>query len=274
MAWEMRIGPRGADGPWRGDFPLDHDLPLGLALDCCALRLPIHPMFVVRLQIFLEWHRALDRSVRIVPPDDRATRRVFDQLGIGSTDPTQGEEDTVVPVTRLRDENGVEGVAAATRQVLEHQLTDVARLGDAAFYAVSELCGNALEHGRNDLGAFVAVRREVEPRRQVTVAIGDLGIGIPEHLRRVYPELSEDGYAIARAMEPGVSGTDDPHRGYGYDWVFEKALTSASHMARLEIHSLRGFYATEIIQEKRTPTGFPAANYKRGTWVSLDLVSV
>jgi hypothetical protein len=274
MAWEMRIGPRGGDGPWRGNFPLDRGLPSDLALDCSALTLPIHPMFAVRTQTFLEWHRMLGRTVQVLRPEDRATSRVFEQLGIGSPEPAEAAEDTVVPATRLKDENGVEAVSAATKQILEYQLMDVSRLGDAAFYAVSELCGNALEHGRNGLGAFVAARRETRPRRRVIVAIGDLGIGIPEHLRRVYPELSEDGYAIARAIEPGVSGTDDPHRGYGYDWVFEKALTSASHMARLEIHSLRGFYATEIVQEKRSPKGFPAANYKRGTWISLELVSV
>jgi hypothetical protein len=274
MAWEMRIGPSGADRAWRGDFPLDRELPSEITVDCAALMLPIHPMFAVRLQTFFEWHRARGRNVEIVPPEDRTTHRVFNELGIGSSDPIEATGGTVVPVSRLQDENAIEDAAAATKEILEYQLKDVSRLGDAAFYAVSELCGNALEHGRNDLGAFVALRREVEPRRRVIVAIGDLGIGIPEHLRRVYPEHSEDGYAIARAIEPGVSGTDDPQRGYGYDWVFEKALTSASHMARLEIHSLRGFFATEIVQETRHPTGYPAPNYKRGTWVSLELISV
>lgn len=80
----------------------------------------------------------------------------------------------------------MEEVAERTQEILEYQLHDVSPLGHAAFMAVSELCANAIDHGENDLGAFAAVRRVTEPKRQVTIAISDLGMGVPEHIRRRY----------------------------------------------------------------------------------------
>lgn len=53
-------------------------------------------------------------------------------------------------------------------------------------------------------------------RRRVVVAIADLGVGIPEHLRQQYPEWHDDAFAIGQALEYGVTGTGDPHRGTGF----------------------------------------------------------
>ena len=140
--------------------------------------------------------------------------------------------------------------------------------------AVSELCGNAIEHGKNPFGAYAAVSRISEPRKQVSIAVCDLGIGIPEHIRQRFPEWGDDGYAIAHATEQYVSGTGDPHRGIGFSEVFESALTSALHGARMDIHSANGFFRLQVVQEQRKPEVFPAAQFKRGTWISYDLVSV
>lgn len=49
---------------------------------------------------------------------------------------------------------------------------------------MGELCDNARVHGRNDLGVYVAADRVERPRRSFRLAIADLGIGIPEHIRR------------------------------------------------------------------------------------------
>jgi hypothetical protein len=143
----------------------------------------------------------------------------------------------ILPVTCLADAGAVEDVARRTREILEYQLTDVSALGQPAFMAVAELCDNAIDHGKNPLGAFAAATRVVEPRRQVSLAIGDLGIGIPEHIRQRYPEWSDDGYAIAHATQPHITGTGDPHRGIGFSEVFEAALTRSLHSARMDIHS-------------------------------------
>lgn len=182
--------------------------------------------------------------------------------------------DVVLPVTRLAGHQDVEAVAQRVRELLEYEMTDVSPLGHACYMAISELCGNAVEHGRNPHRAcYVAALRRTDPRRQISVAIGDLGIGIPEHLRQQEPELADDDYAIARAMEPRVSGTGHPHRGNGYTETFEAALTSTLHAARIEVYSGLGIVRREIVQENSHVQAFPAGNRRRGTWITYDLVS-
>lgn len=140
--------------------------------------------------------------------------------------------------------------------------------------AVAELCDNAMDHGKNPVGAYVAVQRVTDPRRQVSIAISDLGQGIPEHIRQRYPEWSEDSAAIAHATESGITGTGDPHRGIGFSAVMEAALTASLHSARMDIYSANGFFRLQVVQESRKPEIFPASNYRRGTWITYDLVSV
>ncbi|HEX6456428.1 MAG TPA: hypothetical protein VF009_07915 [Solirubrobacterales bacterium] len=274
MGWIKEIGPRGARDGWRDDFPLAHELPDRIELDCARLQLPIHPMFAVRLRMFIEWHRGAGREVKTTPPSDSRARQVFEAMSIDPALPPPSEEDTIMPVTCVKEFLDVEEVAERTREILEYQLHDVSPLGHAAFMAVSELCANAIDHGENELGAFAAVRRVTEPRRQVTIAISDLGMGIPEHIRRRYPEWSDDGWAIAHATRESVSGTNDPHRGIGFSSVFEAALTTSLHAGRMDILSANGFCRIQTVQENPKLEVLPATRFRRGTWITYDLVSV
>lgn len=284
MEWAKRIGARGGSaGGWRDDFPLSRELPEQLSIDLSALKPPVHPMFLVRLRVFAEWHAAQGRSIEVVAPGGDNTARAVMAMGIGagserlvSDRPLPDAEPgrAVVRITQLHDYSAIEDVAGATRELLEYQLTDVARLGEAVHMAVSELCSNAIEHGKHDLGAFIAVERTAAPRRTVSIAIADLGIGIPEHLRQRYPEWGDDTFAIGRAMEPGISGTGHPHRGNGFSETLEAALAPALSAARMDVHSANGFLRIEVAQERKQLIPFPSATYRRGTWISYDVVSV
>lgn len=275
MDWIKEIGAKGGQGGWRDDFPLSHDLPQSLVVDCTPLRSPIHPMFAVRLRIFIDWHRQNGREVDVRPPAEKTASRLFDAMQIDSArEPRPADEAAVLPVTKLDRANDAEMVAAKTQEILEYQLPDVSPLGQATFMAIAELCDNAMDHGRNPFGSYVAVQRVTEPRRQVSVAIGDLGIGIPEHIRQRNPEWSDDGWAIAHATEEGVTGTGDPHRGIGFSAVVEAALTASLHAARMDIHSASGFFRLQVVQEARKPEVFPASHFRRGTWITYELVSV
>lgn len=275
MVWVKEIGTKGgSNGGWRDDFPLDHDLPETLIVDCQRLRLPISPMFAVRLRVFIDWHLREGRKVSITPPSDSLTRKVFSAMRIDPDADSTEEDDAIMPVTTLEEFDQVEDIAGRTQEILEYQLPDVSPLGQAAFMAVSELCGNAVDHGANSSGAYVAVRRATEPRRQVSIAISDLGIGIPEHIRQRYPEWSEDGWAIAHATKDRVTGTSDPHRGFGFSSVLEAALTASLHAAKMDVLSANGFCRVQTVQESRKVEVFPAARFRRGTWIAYDLVSV
>lgn len=247
----------GADGGWRDDFPLDHDLPSSLGLDCHRLKTPIEPMFAVRLRMFIDWHRENEREVKVVPPSDPVARRLFVAMSIDPDADPEAEDDAIVPVTRMREFNEVELLAEETQEVIEYQLHDVSHLGDAAFQAVSELCNNAVEHRGNTLGAYAAVRRVIQPRRQISIAIADLGIGIPEHIRQQYPEWGDDGWAIAHATQERVSGTGARHRGVGFSAVMEAALTKSLHAAQMDILAANGFCRMQTVQETPKVEVFP-----------------
>lgn len=231
-------------------------------------------MFALRAQVFVDWHKEHGREVAITPPTDAASRRVFETMGIGREGALEPADDAVVPVTRLVEFDDVESVAARTQEIIEYQLPKVSPLGQATFMAVSELCGNAIDHGRNDLGAYAAVMRVSEPRQMLSIAISDLGLGVPEHIRQRYPEWSDDGWAIAHATDDRVTGTNDPHRGFGFSSVFEAALTRSLHSAQMNILSANGFCRVQMVQEKRKVEVFPASRFRRGTWIAYDLISV
>jgi hypothetical protein len=273
MEWRKELGRRTGERGWKDDFPLSHELPDVVVVDCGKLESPIHPMFAVRLRVFVDWHRLQGRAVELVPPVDPLARRLFDAMRVSDEGDAE-EDDAVLPVTKMREFLEVEEVAKRTKEILEYELHDVSALGEATFQAVSELCGNAIEHGVNPLGAYVAVRRTTVPRRQVSVAIGDLGMGIPEHIRQQNPEWTDDGYAIARATDEHVTGTGHPHRGIGFSSTFEAALTRSLHAVQMDILSATGFCRLQIVQENRKIETFPASRFRRGTWITYDLVSV
>lgn len=274
MQWRKRVSPRAGRTGWADDFPLDSNLPGTLTLDLGELREPIHPMLIVRCRAFVAWHRGQDRTVEVILPKGEPARRIVQACQIDPDARCEPLPDIVLPVTELREFGDVEVVAERTMEILEYQLHDVSALGEATFMAVSELCNNAVEHGASAAGAYAAVRRFTEPRPQVCVAICDLGIGIPEHIRQRLPELSDDSHAIAVATEPGVSGTGHAHRGRGYEAVFDAALTNAMHEARFTILSARGYFENRISDGRHNPVIHPASQYRRGTWIACDLVSV
>jgi hypothetical protein len=272
MEWRKELGQRSGEAGWKDDFPLSHALPEAVVVDCGKLRAPIHPMFAVRLRVFVDWHRLQERTVEVIPPRDPAASALFEAMRMGEEEAAK-EDDAVLPVTKMTEFLHVEEVAMRTQQILEYHLPDVSALGEATFEAVSELCGNAVEHGRNPLGAYVAVRRMTDPRRRISIAISDLGMGIPEHIRQRYPEWDDDGFAIARATTEGVSGTGHPHRGIGFSSTFEAALTASLHAAQMDIRSASGLCRIQAVQEQPKIETIPGPRFRRGTWITYDLVS-
>jgi hypothetical protein len=141
--------------------------------------------------------------------------------------------------------------------------------------AVGELCGNALEHGRNDLGAYIVADRLPGDSSGVAFAIVDLGIGIPEHIRTRYPEWYDDTAAIARALDEGVSGTGRPDRGNGYTEVFAEALQTdlirKGSAADLDIRSSSGRVGVEIVGGVKKADQRSVGKPRRGTWITYTI---
>ena len=76
-----------------------------------------------------------------------------------------------------------------------------------------------------------------ERRLFVEIAVGDPGLGIPTVLGTKLG-IDDDGEAVRRAVEEGVSSVDEPHRGFGLYWIAEAILSGGSRS--MVIHSGNG----------------------------------
>lgn len=108
----------------------------------------------------------------------------------------------------------------------------------------------------------------------MALAIGDLGMGIPAHVRQQNPKLGPDEQAIEEATRAGVSGAQiegQASRGYGFHWVFEEARNTALSYAQLDIRSGRGRYVARLDPAGNLSGQRRTAGNKLGTWITFEL---
>jgi anti-sigma regulatory factor (Ser/Thr protein kinase) len=179
---------------------------------------------------------------------------------------------------RLLTAHDVEDAARDAVEVVENQVPTLAVWGGPVHMAVSELCDNALQHGYDAIGGYVAADRVEGDRYQFRLAIADLGIGIPEHIRSRHPEWQDDTAAITRALQRGVTGTDDIHRGNGFAEVFDDAshelLKRENSSVRIDIRSAKGRVVVDFIDGRTRAEAGSVVRSRRGTWITYTVTSV
>jgi Histidine kinase-, DNA gyrase B-, and HSP90-like ATPase len=201
---------------------------------------------------------------------DGVPKATFDGLPHVELD---GDSDVLIPVTRLHHLPEVDQFVDDLSPVVDAHVEAIASVAQPFLLAVSELSQNAVEHGRSDLGCYVAAQR-YPAESSLRLCIADLGPGIPEHLRRhQYPDLADDASAIKLAMQEGVSGTGEKSRGYGLSQVMEEVMAAANvPWAELTIRSAYGRYIARLSGEDISET-CDSTPYKRGSWVSFEFRS-
>lgn len=278
---ELRL-PRGAgarDHGYAAEFDADLEGVGDVVLDAGAL-VSLHPLFAVRLALWMERQRQAARSVEVKEPEDAATRRCFRAFrlgeGIGRVEEALVEDDAdvIIRPTRLGELTEVDQLADRLLQPLIDHFDDVAVVRDAVLMAISELCQNAVEHGTSDAGCVVAASRgEVDGMSQIMLGIGDCGVGIPEHIRGSHPEFVVDEHAIGQALEEGVSGTRQPHRGNGFTWVLRETLSSAASSAEMFVRAGQGAFRREIVDARVKDHGWKTPS-TQGTWIACDWTTI
>ena len=278
---ELRL-PRGAGTRGHGyaaELDADLDGADEVILDAGGLA-GSHPLFAVRLAIWMEYQRKAGRSVEVKEPQDEATRRCFRAFRLGkdiggvAEALVEDDPDVIIRPARLTELTEVDELADRLLQPLIDHFDDVAVVRDAVLMAISELCQNAVEHGASDAGCVVAAGRgEVDGLRQIMLGIGDYGIGIPEHIRGSHPEFVVDEHAIGQALEEGVSGTQRPDRGYGFSWVLKETLSSAASAAEMFIRAGQGAFRREIVDARVKDHGWNTSS-TQGTWIACDWTTV
>jgi hypothetical protein len=156
--------------------------------------------------------------------------------------------------------------------LLSAQFTgELGRLGEAFTRTLSEMCDNATTHGRSDAGVAYVTAQRYQQRRCV-LAIGDLGIGIPERMRQAFPQLTNDEEALREATKEGVTSTGEAHRGIGYQWVIDGMKETQVPAGELRIWSGHGRFRVDVrdgTQQRRDAWAVEGRTV--GTWVRLEL---
>ena len=91
---------------------------------------------------------------------------------------------------------------------------------------LSETAENSIDHSSASPGQgycfYILQKYHKEGKDQIQIAVGDIGIGIRNSLKRVAPDfVSNDLLAIKRALLKGMSGREDKSGGLGYIRVRE-----------------------------------------------------
>lgn len=278
---ELRLsrGVGSRDHGYAAELDADFQGANELVLDARALA-GLHPLFAVRLALWMERQRQAGCGIDVREPRDESTRRCFRafHLGkdIGGVEDAlvEDEPEVILRPTRLGELTEVDELADRLLQPLIDHFDDVAVVRDAVLMAISELCQNAVEHGSSDAGCIVAASRgEVDGLSQIMLGIGDYGIGIPEHIRRTHPDFVVDEHAIGQALQEGVSGTQRPDRGYGFSWVLKETLASAASSAEMLIRAGQGAFRREIVDARVKDHGWKTPPMQ-GTWIACDWTTI
>lgn len=117
---------------------------------------------------------------------------------------------------------------------------------------LSELLYNTLEHGiaffedggswNKRLPSLIQYTWYVK-RDEIQFIVGDVGMGIKQHLSQTYPELEDDEQALRKAIQPQVSGTfgkSDPYTNKNNAGMGLFLSTNIVRRLRADMHIVSG----------------------------------
>lgn len=130
--------------------------------------------------------------------------------------------------------------------------------------AIDEIFNNISDHSMKDNGCVFA---QFYPRnREIIISISDFGIGIPNSVRPMYPEL-EDYELLEKATEEGVSMRSSPgNRGAGLNNII-RSLTNCG-IGTVYIHSNYGIIE---YKDKQIVTRQESEGYYPGTFFEIRI---
>lgn len=240
------------------------------------------PLFLLRLRGFIDWHTSNGHPVRIMRPRNTSVGKYLARMSLANDLPDNCEcdlesvaaarkNDVLIPIRRLASQADSDALDDELGALYTAHFTGNFRgFAEAFTRTVGEMCDNATTHGKSNVGvAYVTAQRYKD---RCVLAIGDLGVGIPEHMRSAFPNLVQDEDAIREATLEGVTATGNPHRGIGYQYVIDGLKESAVAGGELRVWSGYGRFRVVVrggvqIRRRAWQIEHPTA----GTWVRLDL---
>lgn len=87
---------------------------------------------------------------------------------------------------------------------------------------LSEIFNNIKDHTAHDVGSIFV--QHFPSSKTVSIAVADFGIGIPETVRRIRPELSDEAALVEAVQEGFTSRSTHQNRGAGLDYLMRAVV--------------------------------------------------
>ncbi len=184
----------------------------------------------------------------------------------------RGNPGTLQELISFHSEEEIPGIINRISEILTNKGYELSERA-AICATLSEICANAVEHGRSPFGAYAAVQAYQHivsggrgQGEEVLVAIADGGAGVRETLSR-NPEYADhtdsDNDALRHALKMGVSGTGELGRGGGLEVVGQIAARAGGSLSLRSGSGRVTFYGDRT--NSRNVPQFP------GTFVRVSL---
>lgn len=226
-------------------------------------------------------HISEGRNVEVTPPSrpdiasyvrrmDLFTESSYVGARVIDTKPLdyrQDQSSVLLELRRVTTPAEAEDVATWFANVAEDRFG----LGSLALHALGELLDNATTHGDSKVGAFVAAQfysGRTSRRPGLELAVCDAGIGVLAHLtgNPKHAHIATSAEALHAALQPGISGTDQP-RGFGLHDVLR--YIGRQDMSGLILASGDAAIHRRIRQGQDTDLRTRLASPIAGTWAWL-----
>lgn len=216
------------------------------------------PAYLERMNFFRIFGHRIETNVDVATLEERR----------------RGNPGTLQELMNFHSEEEIPDIITRVSEILENKEYGL-RERAAICATLSEICANAVEHGRSSFGAYAAVQayqhivsggRERTKGEEVLVAIADGGIGVRETLSRnpEYAEYTEtDNDALRHSLRMGVSGTGELGRGGGLAVVGQISARAGGSLSLRSGSGRVTFYGDRT--SSRNVPSFP------GTFVRVSL---
>jgi len=168
---------------------------------------------------------------------------------------------TVIELTQLKkgDKRDLYTFNKMCREIIEKWFgyEQYEEYRERSLTVIREACSNAIEHSESD--AYVTLQKYSYPKTKIMISVGDLGIGIKEHLKRVHGWVGKNDVDFIKQALSGKSGRTDKEGGFGLKTI--QGITSKQN-GEIRIRSGKGLIIiNEGVKEYIFNHNFPGTQY-------------